>query len=51
MNRNKNNIPNIKDKFNSWNNLAKEKAKECKNEIISFDELKEWFKTHQNWHK
>lgn len=51
MNRNKNNIPSIKDKFNSWNSLAKEKTKECKNEIISYDELKEWFKAHQNWHK
>lgn len=51
MNRNKNNIPNIKNRFNTWNNIAKEKVKECKNEIISFDELKEWFKTHQDWHK
>lgn len=51
MNRNKKNIPNIKDRFNSWNNIAKEKTKDCKNGVISFDELKEWFKTHQNWHK
>lgn len=51
MNRNKNNIPNIKDKFDIWNNSAREKTKECKNGIISFDELNTWFKSNQNWHK
>jgi len=51
MNRNKNNITNIKDKFDKWNKLAKVKAQECRNGIISFDDLKIWFKTNQDWHK
>ena len=48
---NKNNITNIKDKFDKWNKLAKVKAQECRNGIISFDDLKIWFKTNQDWHK
>ena len=51
MNRNKNNITNIKDKFNKWNKRAKAKTQECRNGIISFDDLKIWFKTNQDWHK
>lgn len=51
MNRNKPNNPNIKEKFNIWNASAKKQMENCKKDLLTYDELKIWFKNNQNWNK
>lgn len=49
--RNKDNIPDIEEKFSKWNEQARNKMKECESGKITLDEYKLWLKQSQNWIK
>ncbi len=51
MARNMKKDKNIREKFNIWNQEAKEMTKKCENGKITLEELKVWFKESQRWNK
>lgn len=42
-------IPNIQEKFFVWNENARKKLTECRNNEITLEEFKQWFKQNKNW--